>query len=61
MERKYKIIYSRKIVNQLMELGFHPVDILPNPTKPEFYCWSFEWTEEFDKALGVVLGGLKDG
>ena len=44
-----------------MELGFHPVDILSNPTKPEFYCWSFEWTEEFDKALGVVLGGLKDG
>lgn len=44
-----------------MEMGYHPVEILPNPTKPEFYCWSFEITDDFKKALDVVLGGKLDG
>lgn len=56
---KLKIIYARKVCEQLMMMGFRPVDIMPNPLKPEFLCWAFEWTDEFDDALCEVLGGMK--
>ena len=45
---KTKLIYSKKVCEQLMLLGFRPVETIPNPLKPQFICWAFEWTEEFD-------------
>lgn len=58
---KNKIIYSKRVMEQLLELGFRPIETIPNPTKPEFMCWAFEWTDAFDAALGVVLGGAGNG
>ena len=42
-------------------MGFLPVATLPNPKDTRYNCWVFEWTEEFDEALGKVLGGLRNG
>jgi hypothetical protein len=44
-----------------MLLGFRPIETIPNPLKPEFICWVFEWTDEFDAALDAVLGGAGNG
>ena len=60
-KRINKIIYSKRIMEQLLELGFRPIDTMPNPTKPELMCWAFAWTEEFDAALSIVLGGARNG
>jgi hypothetical protein len=32
-------------------MGFRPIEIIPNPIKPEFYCWVFALTDEFAAAL----------
>lgn len=65
---KQKIIYSKRVMEQLLELGFRPIDMMSNPTKPEFMCWAFEWTDKFDAALTQVLstcgqrgGGARNG
>lgn len=55
--KEQKIIFSKKVLLQLMEMGFQPIDTMANPMNPKYLCWAFEWTEEFDKALGIVLGG----
>jgi hypothetical protein len=44
-----------------MLLGFRPIETIPNPLKPEFICWVFEWTDAFDEALNAVLGGAGNG
>ncbi len=56
-----KIIFAKRIMIKLLEMGFRPIDTFPNPTKPEYMCWAFEWTDEFDDALNIVLGGANDG
>ena len=48
---KTKLIYSKRICEQLMLMGFRPIETIPNPLKPEFICWVFEWTDAFDAAL----------
>lgn len=53
-----KVIFSKRIMIRLLEMGFRPVDTFPNPTNPQFMCWAFEWTDEFDAALCQVLGGV---
>ena len=58
---KTKLIYSKRICEQLMLMGFRPVETIPNPLKPEFICWAFEETEEFNKAISLLLGGIRDG
>ena len=61
LTNKRKIIFSKKIMLELMQLGFNPVETMPNPTNNRFLCWSFEWTPEFDDALCKVLGGEHRG
>ena len=61
INKRTKIIYSKKVMNQLLELGFRPIETMINPIRPEYYCWAFEWTEEFDNALDIVLGGVRNG
>lgn len=52
-----KIIYSMKIMLQLMELGFTPITSMPNPQHPEYNCWVYELTDELREALDRLLGG----
>lgn len=58
---KTKLIYSKRICEQLMLMGFRPIETIPNPIKPEFICWAFEDTKEFNQALSIVLGGNGNG
>lgn len=63
LNKEQKIIYSKRVCEQLMLLGFRPIETIPNPLKPEFICWVFEWTKEFDAALSAILStcGQKGG
>lgn len=51
-----KIIYSANVMTQLVERGFMPINHMPNPKYPEYTCWIFEDTEEFEQVLSEVLG-----
>ena len=50
-----KIIYSLKVMRQLVERGFIPVATLPNPKNSRFNCWVFEVSEEFQRVLDEIL------
>lgn len=47
MERQ--IVYSRRIMLELIKRGFKPIDKLPNPEYDNYLCWIFEDTEEFHR------------
>ena len=55
METKNKIIYTRKIAMQLIEMGHVPVGTMPNPSRPEFLTWIFAVNPKFEADLGKVL------
>lgn len=61
MIEKQKIIYSLRAMERLVAMGHNPVSTMPNPTKPEFLCWIFEVTPEFQHDVDVVLGGMANG
>lgn len=52
-----KIIYSLKVMEQLVEKGNIPISTMPNPKFPQFNCWIFEVTEKFQRDLDIILGG----
>ena len=52
---KNKVIFTRKIAMQLIEMGHVPVGTTPNPSKPEFLCWIFAVTPKFERDLSAVL------
>jgi hypothetical protein len=58
---KQKVIYSLKVVRQLLEMGFRPVETLDNPINSKYKCWVFARTPEFERALDEVLGGSANG
>ena len=51
---KYQIIYSRRIMQQLIRYGFIPVERIQNPEFEGFDAWLFEDTEEFHKVFEVL-------
>ena len=55
-----KIIYSKRIMEQLVAAGNLPLKSMPNPYKPEFQCWIFEITDKFQKDLDRILGDKHD-
>lgn len=61
MEQKNQIIYSANVMIQLVELGFIPISAMKNPKYPQYDCWVFELTPEFQKAMQKVLGGINNG
>jgi len=61
MAEKQKIIYSLRAMEKLVAMGYIPIGTLPNPTKPEFMCWIFEVTPEFQRDVDIVLGGISHG
>ena len=56
MEQITKIIYARWVCERLLEMGFRPIETIDNPIKPEFKCWVFARTTDFEQALGEILG-----
>lgn len=51
-----KIIYTLKLMVQLVEMGHQPVTAMPNPRHPNLTCWVFKNTEEFQRDLSLILG-----
>ena len=62
MEQKSKIIYSMKIMKQLLAKGIFPKSTKRNPTKPNYFCWVYEVTDDLIAALDEIFeGGQEDG
>lgn len=57
---KRKIIYSLRVYVGLKERGFIPIATTENPTKPNFMCWIFERSDEFDDALRELMSECKN-
>ena len=60
---KKRIIYSRKIMLQLIEAGIFPIETIKNPYKPQFWSWVFDDTEELEQQLDRIFAirGEKNG
>lgn len=48
---KEKIIYTRWLAYELRKKGFPIVRVEVNPNKPEFDCYVFAETDDFNSAL----------
>lgn len=53
---KYYIIYTKKLAIALQKLGHAIVKVGINPNKPEFNCYFFEDTKEFQFDLKKLTG-----
>lgn len=59
---KQEIIYSMRVMIQLVKMGHNPVSSFPNPKDPKYNCWVFEQSEEFQRDLEKILrGGSSNG
>lgn len=56
-----KIIYTLKLMAQLVELGHKPIATMPNPKHPELNCWVFKDTEQFEQDFSMLMGGYRNG
>ena len=52
--KKYYCIYTKWLAAALRNEGFDIIKIGANPNKPEFDCYFFEDTDDFQKALSKV-------
>ena len=59
-ENKYQIVYSRRIMYELISRGFIPVNTIKNPEFEDFNSWLFEDTEDFRVAFSELIH-KKDG
>ena len=55
MPNANKIIYSLRIYLGLKEKGFEPIATTSNPQKPNFVCWIYEKTADFEEALSELM------
>ena len=61
MQKANKIIYSLRVNIELLKRGFVPIVSMPNPTNNKWICWVYEKTDNFDKALDEIMGGMSNG
>lgn len=52
-DKKFQIIYSLRIMRNLVEQGIFPIRTMPNPVNIKYNCWVFEDTEEFRNKFSV--------
>lgn len=52
-----KIIYSMKIMEQLVERGYYPEYSMPNPKNSYYTCWIFNISPDFQAALDDIMKG----
>lgn len=48
---KEKIIYSKQMAECLMSLGFVPIRVERNQTRPEFFIWVFQDNDYLQSAI----------
>ena len=56
-----EIIYSLAVMRELVKRGHIPVATIPNPRFPQYNCWIFTSTDEFQDDLNRILGGMSNG
>lgn len=52
-----KVIYSMRVMLALVNKGFKPKSVMPNPRDPQYNCWIYELTPELQEALDEIFGG----
>lgn len=50
-----RIVYSMRIALKLIEMGYEPQAVMPNPKNTRFNCWVFEDSPEFARDLSAVI------
>ena len=48
-DRNLKLVYSIRIMERLVEMGYRPVERVDSPMVDGFYCWLFERAEDFNR------------
>lgn len=61
MPNKIKFVYSRRIKDALIKMGYVPVRCSPNKTKKGFDVWEFERKDNFDNDFDTILRGYGYG
>lgn len=63
MKQKSKVIYSMKIMKDLLQMGIFPQSTMQNPTNPEYLCWVYSVDDKLIKALDEIFerGQDQDG
>lgn len=56
-----KIIYSLKVMEELVKRGYIPLVSMPNPKFPRYQCWIFAATGSFMADLDQILSSLEGG
>ena len=56
-----RIVYSMRIMKELVARGHVPIATMPNPRRQDFICWVFENTPEFQKDMDELAGGASHG
>lgn len=51
---KEKVVFTRRIAQQLIRQGFKVIRVEPNPKKPELDCYIFAETPEFKTAFANI-------
>lgn len=57
MEQMSKIIYSMKIMKDLLEKGIYPESTMQNPQYPEYLCWVYTVNDKLTQALDEIFKG----
>ena len=52
---KEKVIYTRWLMRELVKAGFPVIRVEKNPKKPEFECYVFTQTPEFDVGFTNIV------
>lgn len=55
MKQKSKVIYSMKIMKDLLDKGIFPESIKQNPTNPEYLCWTYTVDDKLTQALDEIF------
>lgn len=53
MDKNFKIIYSKKLMEFLVSQGFKVLEVVPNKHKKGFIAWRFETSEELLEAVNI--------
>lgn len=56
-----KTIYSLNVYLQLRRQGIMPILEKESPYKEGYKCWVYELTEDVQKILDEILGGIQNG
>lgn len=54
-DRNLKLVYSLRIMERLVEMGYRPVERIESPMVDGFYCWLFERTEDFERDFSALV------